>query len=75
MLSNFLGCPTIDDEATKMEEPQPVVNRETEDSIRLILVEVFDTIFYIITKDWINKFLQKKIESFTVLGGNCYYKL
>ena len=75
MLSNFLGCPTIDGEATKMEEPQPVVNRETEDSIRLILVEVFDTIFYIITKDWINKFLQKKIESFIVLGGNSYYKL
>ena len=75
MRTNFLGCPTIDDEATKMEEPQPVVNRETEDSIRLILVEAFDTIFYIITKDWINKFLQKKIESFTVLGGNCYYKL
>ena len=36
---------------------------------------VFETIFHIITKDWINKFLQKKIESFTVLGGNCYYKM
>ena len=34
MLSNFLGCPTIDDEATKMEEPQPVLNRETEDTKR-----------------------------------------
>ena len=75
MLSNFLGCPTIDNEATTMEEPQPVLNRETEDSRRLILVYVFETIFHIITKDWINKFLQKKIESFTVLGGNCYYKL
>ena len=32
MLSNFLRCPTtIDDEATKMEELQPVLNRETED--------------------------------------------
>ena len=26
-------------------------------------------------KEWINKFLQKKIESFTALGGNSYYKL
>ena len=75
MLSNFLGCPTIDDEAAKMEEPQPVLNRETDDSRRLILVYVFETIFHIITKDWINKFLQKNIESFTVLRGNCYYKL
>ena len=72
MLSNFLGCPTIDDEATKMEESQPVLNQGTEDSRRLILVYVFETIFHIITKDWINKFLQKKIESFTVLGDNCY---
>ena len=32
MLSNFLGCPTIDDEATKKEEQQPVLNRETEDT-------------------------------------------
>ena len=40
MLSNFLACPTIDDEATKMEEPQPVLNRKTEDSGRLILVYV-----------------------------------
>ena len=75
ILSNFLGCPTIDDEVTKMEEPQPVLNRETEDSRRLILVPVFETIFHIIMKDWINKFLQKKIESFTVLGSNCYYNL
>ena len=75
MLNNFLKCPTIDDEATKMEEPQPVLNRETEDSRRLILVPVFETIFHIITKDRISKFLQKKIESFTVLGSNWYYKL
>ena len=75
MLNNFLECPTIDDEATNTEEPQPVLNRETEDSRRLILVPVFETIFHIIMKDWINKFLQKQIESFTVLGGNCYYKL
>ena len=75
MLSNFLGCPTIDNEATKMEEPQPVLNRETEDTRRVILVYVSETIFHIITKDWINKFLQKKIKSFTVLRGNCYYKL
>ena len=73
MLSNFLRCPTtIDDEATKMEELQPVLNRETEDSWTLILVYVFETIFHIITKDWINRFLQKEIEIFTVLGGNCY---
>ena len=75
MLNNFLKCPTIDDEATKMEEPQPVLNRETEDTRRVILVYVSETIFHIITKDWINKFLQKKIESFTVLGDNCCYKL
>ena len=75
MLNNFLECPTIDDEATKMEEPQPVLNRETEDTRRVILVYVSETILDIITKDWINKFLQKKIENFTVLGGNCYYKL
>ena len=51
MLTNFLGCPTIDDEATKMEEPQPFLNRETEDSRRLILAYLFQTIFHIITKD------------------------
>ena len=73
--TNFLGCPTIDDEAINMEEPQPFLNRETEDSKRSILVYVFETIFHIITKDRISKFLQKKIESFTVLGGNWYYKL
>ena len=49
--TNFLGCPTIDDEATKMEEPQPVLNRETEDTRRVISVYVSETIFPVITKD------------------------
>jgi hypothetical protein len=74
MLSNFFWCPTIGGRTIRMGEDQASPELKTEGLSRLILVYVFERMFHIIIKDWINKFFRKTIENFTVLGDNCYYK-
>ena len=60
MLNRFLWCPTIHDEAIRMERLQLLLNRAIEDSSRLILIYVVETIFHIITKYWIKTFFLEK---------------